>query len=78
MRVVEDLLSFGHGLDLVERDVRADEVGRAARELPVPVLAVVRAARRLRYDDPAAVLQAGDRIVYVQASAEEPNRGSAG
>ncbi|MGE5762652.1 MAG: potassium channel family protein [Mycobacterium leprae] len=74
--VVEDLLSFGHGLDLVERDVRADEVGQAPRELPVPVLAVVRAARRLHYDDPAAVLQPGDRIVYVQASAEEPGRGT--
>ena len=26
-RVVEDLIAYGHGLDLVERDVRPDEVG---------------------------------------------------
>jgi voltage-gated potassium channel len=70
--VVEDLLSFGQGLDLVERDVRPDEVGRAPRELSMPVLAVVRGGRRLRYDDPAAArLEPGDRIVHVTATAGE-------
>ncbi|GAB7190732.1 potassium channel family protein [Kineococcus sp. NUM-3379] len=64
--VVEDLLSFGHGLDMDDRAVRTDEVGRAPAELPVPVLAVVRDGRTLRYDDPAvAALRAGDRIVFV-------------
>ncbi len=68
MCVVEDLLSFGHGLDLVERLVRPDEVGCAPRELAAPVLAVVRDGRTLRYSDPAAArLQPSDRIVYAKA-----------
>ena len=66
--VVEDLLSFGRGLDLVERLVRPDEVGCAPRELAAPVLAVVRDGRTLRYSEPAAApLQPGDRIVYAKA-----------
>ena len=66
--VVEDLLSFGQGLDLVDRPVQPDEVGRSARELAAPVLAVVRAGHTLRYSDPAAAsLQPGDRIVFVEA-----------
>lgn len=66
--VVEDLVSFGRGLDLVDRAVRPDEIGRPPNELLGPVLAVVRAGRTLTYRDPAvARLQAGDRIVYAAA-----------
>ena len=67
--VVEDLLSFGSGLDLAERLVAPGEVGRAAAQLAMPVLAVVRAGRHLPYDDPeAATLQPGDRLVYAHAA----------
>ena len=67
--VVEDLLSFGTGLDFVDRPVQPDEVGKPASALAdTPVLAVVRAGRTVRYNDPAlGSLQAGDRLVCVQA-----------
>lgn len=65
--VVEDLLAFGNGLDLVDRPVASDEVGRALAELPIPVVAVVRGGRRLDYADPdVGALRAGDRILFVQ------------
>ena len=66
--VFEDLLSFGHGLDLVDRELRPDEVGKAPAELGTPVLAVVRDGQVLRYTDPtAAPLKAGDRVIYAKA-----------
>ena len=66
--VFEDLLSFGHGLDLVDRELRPDEVGRSPGELPTPVLAVVRDGQVLRYTDPtAAPLRSGDRVIYAKA-----------
>ena len=72
--VVEDLIAVGSGLDLLERDVTPDEVGRAPLASGVPVLAVVRDGRTLAYDHPAcASLRAGDRIVYVGS-----NGGAAG
>jgi voltage-gated potassium channel len=66
--VVEDLLSFGHGLDLRQRAATAAEIGRALQTLPVPVLAVLRSGRILRYNDPdAQTIRAGDRLVYAAA-----------
>lgn len=63
--VVEDLLSFGEGLDLHERPVTEEESGCRPRDLDVPVIAVIRGDRTLRYSDPAlGILQRGDRIVY--------------
>ncbi|WP_432534004.1 potassium channel family protein [Kineococcus arenarius] len=64
--VVEDLVSFGTGLDLAEREVSAAEVGRSPESLPVPVLAVLRDGRPHRFGDPeVAQLRAGDRLLYV-------------
>jgi voltage-gated potassium channel len=69
--VIEDLVSFGHGIDLVDRPVRQDEVGCSPAQLAQPVLAVIRDGRTLRYDDPAvASLAAGDRVVHAQAGAD--------
>ncbi|MCI2239938.1 NAD-binding protein [Paenibacillus sp. TRM 82003] len=66
--VVEDLVSFGTGLDLAEREVHAGEVGRSPESFDVPVLAVVRDGRPYRYGDPdVATLRAGDRLLYVVA-----------
>ena len=66
VEVVEDLIAYGRGLDLLEREVRPDEVGSAPQVTGAPVLAVVRGKTTLPYDDPqAATLQAGDRIIYV-------------
>lgn len=68
--VVEDLLSFGRGLDLAEREVAPQEVGGPPGAIPVPVVAVLRDGRVLRYDDPAlAALAPGDRLLYVAAGA---------
>jgi voltage-gated potassium channel len=59
--VVEDLLSFGEGLDL-------DEVGRSPIELVPPVLAVLRDGRRhYAEDDGVGRLRAGDRLVLVRS-----------
>ena len=66
--VVEDLIAYGHGLDLVEREVRQEEVGSSPRSVETPVLAVVRGGRNHPYDDPdVAALAAGDRIIYVSS-----------
>jgi voltage-gated potassium channel len=66
VEVVEDLIAYGRGLDLMEREVRPDEVGSAPQATGTPVLAVVRGKRKLTYDDPeAAELRAGDRLIYV-------------
>jgi voltage-gated potassium channel len=73
--VVQDMLSFGHGLDLSARNVSAPEVGRAPSELGLPVVAVVRAGRTLHYDAPeASPLQHGDEILYVGSSAPAAGR----
>jgi voltage-gated potassium channel len=69
--VVEDLIAFGHGLDLLEREVLPEEVGASARSVSVPVLAVVRDGRNIPYDDPKAdTLLATDRLVYVSSPRE--------
>jgi voltage-gated potassium channel len=69
--LVEDLIAFGHGLDLVERAIRPEEVGSSPRSLETPVLAVVRDGRNVPYDEPSVEsLRAGDRIIYVSSPRE--------
>jgi voltage-gated potassium channel len=66
-QVLEDLLSVGAGLDIVERPVTEGDVG-PLEELRSrnPVVAVSRGGELLRFDDPrAAELQAGDALVEV-------------
>jgi voltage-gated potassium channel len=71
VRVLEDLLNVGQGLDVVERDVAPGEVGPlAALPASAPVIAVVRDDEVLRFDDPrAAELRAGDRLVCLTSNA---------
>ena len=62
--VVEDLVAFGRGIDIIDRAVTPEEVGKELHSIAAPVLAVVRAGRVLHYNDPDAVpLRAGDRVV---------------
>jgi voltage-gated potassium channel len=71
VQVLEDLLSLGEGLDVVERPVAPDEVGKhlAAVHADAPVIAVVRGDEVLRFDDErAARLEAGDRLVCLCAN----------
>src|ERR671914_1489824 len=66
-QVIEDLLSVGAGLDIVERPVTDAEVG-PIEELRSrnPVVAVSRGGELLRFDDPrAAQLEPGDALVEV-------------
>jgi voltage-gated potassium channel len=66
-QVIEDLLSVGAGLDIVERPVEQAEVG-PLEELRSgnPVVAVSRGGELLRFDDPrAARLESGDALVEV-------------
>lgn len=68
--VMEDLLSYGSGLDLVERPVTKAESGKSPREVSELVMAVVRGHRMLKYDDPAAAtLEPEDRVISVRRSA---------
>jgi voltage-gated potassium channel len=66
-QVIEDLLSVGAGLDIVERPVGEAEVGPLAElRSRNPVVAVARGGRLLRFDDPdAAQLEPGDTLVEV-------------
>ena len=65
--VLEDLLAVGEGLDLTEREVSADEVGRAPEAGPRHLaLAIVRDHEVLRFDDErVARLEAGDRLILL-------------
>ncbi|MDI2131928.1 potassium channel family protein [Yinghuangia seranimata] len=68
--VVEDLLQYGSGMDLVERPVDTGETGKSPAECRDLVVAVVRGHRTLRHDDPAAAkLAAGDRLVVIRSNA---------
>jgi voltage-gated potassium channel len=66
-QVLEDLLSVGAGLDIVQRPVTEAEVGPLEDvRSRNPVVAVARGGRLLRFDDPdAARLEAGDALVEV-------------
>jgi voltage-gated potassium channel len=66
--VVEDLLSSGNGLDLLQRPVTAAEVGLEPRQLKDIVLSVVRGGRALRFDDRMiGTLESGDVLVVVRS-----------
>lgn len=67
VEVLEDLLTVGQGLDLLERGVEADEVGPITElRHRDPIVAVIRGERLMRFDEPdAQELQAGDRLVYL-------------
>lgn len=65
--VIEDLLVTGRGLDILQRPVRADEVGLGAREVADLVVALERDGRLLRWDDPQmSPLQDRDVLVCLR------------
>ena len=67
--MLEDLITVGSGLDIVERPVREDEVGPLADLSPrIPIVAVVRDGELLRFDDPRATeLRPGDGVIVVES-----------
>jgi voltage-gated potassium channel len=71
--VMEDLLTYGEGLEVAERDLLVPEVGKAPQSLPDQVIAVVRDGNVHRYFDPAVTqLMRGDRLVVVRPAQELP------
>ncbi len=71
--VMEDLLTYGEGLEVAERELLVPEVGRQPQSLPDQVIAVVRDGRVHRYFDPAVTqLMRGDRLIVVRPAEELP------
>jgi voltage-gated potassium channel len=71
--VMEDLLTYGQGLEVAERELLVPEVGRQPQDLPDQVIAVIRDGKVHRYFDPVVTqLARGDRLVVVRPSEELP------
>ncbi len=71
--VMEDLLTYGQGLEVAERELLVPEVGKQPQQLPDQVIAVVRDGAVHRYFDPAVTqLVRGDRLIVVRPSQELP------
>jgi len=71
--VMEDLLTYGEGLEVAERDLLVSEVGQQPQALPDQVIAVVRDEKVYRYFDPVVTqLARGDRLVVVRPAQELP------
>jgi voltage-gated potassium channel len=74
---LEDLLSFGEGVGVLERTVSPEDAGKRVRELSeidgALVLGVQRGERRYAfYELPNLFLQPGDRVVYLTRSPNGP------
>jgi voltage-gated potassium channel len=71
--VMEDLLSYGDGLEVAERELLVSEVGKQPQSLADQVIAVVRDEKVYRYFDPVvALLARGDRLIVVRPAKELP------
>ena len=71
--VMEDLLTYGEGLEVAERDLLVSEVGQQPQSLPDQVIAVVRDEVVHHYFDPVVTqLARGDRLVVVRPAKELP------
>jgi voltage-gated potassium channel len=71
--VMEDLLTYGEGLEVAERDLLVTEVGRQPQSLPDQVIGVVRDEKVYRYFDPVVTqLARGDRLIVVRPARELP------
>ena len=72
-QVMEDLLTYGEGLEVAERDLLVSEVGRQPQHLADQVIAVVRDEKVFRYFDPVvSQLARGDRLIVVRPAKELP------
>ena len=71
--VIDDLLSYGDGLEVAERDLLVPEVGKQPQQLPDQVIAVVRDDTVHRYYDPVVTQLARGR----QAGRRTPGQGAA-
>lgn len=74
--VMEDLLASGEGLEVMERQVKNDEVGKSPDDIAHErVLAVIRNKTLRRFYDPSvASLELGDSLVVVRRCAQEQGK----
>jgi voltage-gated potassium channel len=71
--VMEDLMTYGEGLEVAERELLVTEVGKQPQSLPDQVIAVVRDEQVYRYFDPVVSLLArGDKLIVVRPAKELP------
>jgi voltage-gated potassium channel len=71
--VLEDLLTYGEGLEVAERPVLPREEGKSPRGLDDLAIAVVRGGEVHSYFDPTvSQLQRGDKVVVVRPAEEKP------
>jgi voltage-gated potassium channel len=71
--VMEDLLTYGEGLEVAQRDLLVSEVGKQPQSLPDQVIAVIRDEKVYRYFDPTVTLLArGDELIVVRPAKELP------
>lgn len=71
--VMEDLLTYGQGLEVAERDLLVPEVGKQPQSLPDQVIAVVRDGKVHRYFEPVVTqLARGDKLIVVRPAEELP------
>jgi voltage-gated potassium channel len=71
--VLDDLMTIGNGLDVVDRPVTAAEVGGTPAACGDLVVAVVRGNRRLLFSDPeASPLRPADRVIAIRRASEQP------
>jgi voltage-gated potassium channel len=71
--VMEDLMTYGEGLEVAERELLVTEVGKQPQRLPDQVIAVVRDEKVYRYFDPVVSLLArGDKLIVIRPAKELP------
>jgi len=71
--VLEDILTYGDGLEVAERAVLPSEVGRPPQSCGDQVIAVVRDAQVYRFFEPTvSQLERGDRVVVVRSAEDLP------
>lgn len=72
-QVLEDLLSYGDGLEVSERDVQPSETGKPPQSCGDQVIAVVRNGHVHRFFDPTvSQLEREDKLVVVRSAEELP------
>lgn len=71
--VLEDMLSPGNGLEVAQRDVHPDEIGRSPKWTSDQVLGVYRNGHLYRFfEDQVKTLEDGDRLVVVRDADKAP------
>ncbi|MGH3507853.1 MAG: potassium channel family protein [Nocardioidaceae bacterium] len=72
-QVLEDLLTYGHGLEVAERELLPREIGKEPQRLGDQVVAVVRDGQVYRYFEPTVTqLERGDRVIVIRPAEELP------